>query len=136
MGRGQGRGKETRRTKAAGGWWQRLPAWAGFGGDRRRNARVHSMVRRRHCGGGGAVDACDQRSHWRNGVNNVISVTVLDIEALAARALRASNVIDLNAEAVARSIAAAERDGQRTVGLSYLPTYCDHASCRQVHWDA
>jgi (2R)-3-sulfolactate dehydrogenase (NADP+) len=69
-------------------------------------------------------------------VNDVISVSVLDIEALATRALRASNVSDLNAEAVARSIAAAERDGQPTVGLSYLPTYCDHAACGKVDGNA
>ena len=57
---------------------------------------------------------------------------VAEIEALALRALLASNVSQDNAAAVARSIALAERDGQKIVGLSYLPTYCDHAACGKV----
>ena len=61
-----------------------------------------------------------------------INVSLPEIAALAAEALRASNVSDVNAMAVARSIAAAERDGQEFVGLSYLPTYCDHAACGKV----
>lgn len=54
------------------------------------------------------------------------------IEDLAARALRESDVGTANARSVARSIAAAERDGQQIVGLSYLPTYCAHAACGKV----
>ncbi len=65
-------------------------------------------------------------------MSDTINVSLPDVEALAARALRASNVSDVNAMAVARSIAAAERDGQEFVGLSYLPTYCDHAACGKV----
>jgi (2R)-3-sulfolactate dehydrogenase (NADP+) len=57
---------------------------------------------------------------------------VTEIEALALRALLASNVSENNAAAVAHSIALAERDGQKIVGLSYLPTYCDHAACGKV----
>ena len=59
-------------------------------------------------------------------------LSVGEIEALALRALIASNVSEDNAAAVARSIALAERDGQKIVGLSYLPTYCDHAACGKV----
>lgn len=59
-------------------------------------------------------------------------LSVAEIEALATSALVASNVSRDNAFAVARSIAFAERDGQKTVGLSYLPTYCDHAACGKV----
>jgi (2R)-3-sulfolactate dehydrogenase (NADP+) len=59
-------------------------------------------------------------------------VSLQEIEALAAQALQASNVCEANAMAVAGSIAAAERDGQQIVGLSYLPTYCDHAACGKV----
>ena len=62
----------------------------------------------------------------------LVTVSLAEIEALAARALRASNVGEASALAVARSIAAAERDGQEIVGLSYLPTYCDHAACGKV----
>jgi (2R)-3-sulfolactate dehydrogenase (NADP+) len=61
-----------------------------------------------------------------------VTVSLADIETLAARALRTSNVSTANAKAVARSIAYAERDGQQIVGLSYLPTYCAHAACGKV----
>ncbi|MFP3563011.1 Ldh family oxidoreductase [Paraburkholderia sp. SIMBA_030] len=61
-----------------------------------------------------------------------LTVDLADLETLAARALRASNVGSANANAVARSIAYAERDGQQIVGLSYLPTYCAHAACGKV----
>ncbi|PZO81958.1 MAG: sulfolactate dehydrogenase [Mesorhizobium amorphae] len=54
------------------------------------------------------------------------------IVALGARALERSKVSPENALSVARSIAAAERDGQPIVGLSYLPVYCEHAACGKV----
>ena len=54
------------------------------------------------------------------------------IESLAHRALMGSRVNAANAALVARSIGSAERDGQAIVGLSYLPTYCDHAACGKV----
>lgn len=65
-----------------------------------------------------------------------ISVTFDQIEALSSAALRASGVAQANAAAVAHSIAAAERDGQPIVGLSYLPVYCDHAACGKVDGQA
>jgi (2R)-3-sulfolactate dehydrogenase (NADP+) len=61
--------------------------------------------------------------------------TTLSFEAIVAlgqQALLASNVSPANAASVAHSIAAAERDGQQIVGLSYLPVYCDHAACGKV----
>lgn len=61
-----------------------------------------------------------------------ITLSVAEIEALARRALEACAVSPANALPVARSIAAAERDGQPIVGLSYLPYYCDHAACGKV----
>ena len=60
------------------------------------------------------------------------TLSFAEIEALAAKALTASGVSPANAGPVARSIAAAERDGQAIVGLSYLPVYCDHAACGKV----
>jgi (2R)-3-sulfolactate dehydrogenase (NADP+) len=69
-------------------------------------------------------------------MSDTIAVSLTDVEALATRALQASNVSGANAEAVARSISAAERDGQQIVGLSYLPTYCDHAACGKVDGNA
>ncbi len=59
-------------------------------------------------------------------------VSLAEIENRATTALVASHVSPGNARAVARSIAFAERDGQQIVGLSYLPTYCDHAACGKV----
>lgn len=59
-------------------------------------------------------------------------VSLAEIENRATTALVASHVSSENARAVARSIAFAERDGQQIVGLSYLPTYCDHAACGKV----
>ena len=61
-----------------------------------------------------------------------LRLSVDEIEALARRALEACAVSPENALPVARSIAAAERDGQPIVGLSYLPVYCDHAACGKV----
>ncbi len=61
-----------------------------------------------------------------------IHLTFDEIEQLALRALLANRVRADNAAHVARSIACAERDGQGIVGLSYLPTYCDHAACGKV----
>ena len=58
---------------------------------------------------------------------------VLDITT---RALRASGASALQAGATARSIRDAEADGIRTVGLAYLPTYCDHLACGKVRGDA
>ena len=58
---------------------------------------------------------------------------VLDISS---RMLRASGASPLQADATARSIRDAEADGIRTVGLSYLPTYCDHLACGKVIGDA
>jgi len=65
-----------------------------------------------------------------------MKISVADIETAARRALLSCNVRDSNARAVAHSIMAAERDGQPIVGLSYLPTYCDHAACGKVEGDA
>ena len=61
--------------------------------------------------------------------------TLLQFEqilTLAEGALRGCGVSAGNAASVAHSIACAERDGQAIVGLSYLPTYCDHAACGKV----
>ena len=65
-------------------------------------------------------------------MTGITKLSVDEITDLAIRALMASDVSLSNARAVARSIAAAERDGQEIVGLSYLPTYCAHAACGKV----
>lgn len=69
-------------------------------------------------------------------MSDVTTLTYDEILVMATKALTASNVSAQNAAFVARSIAAAERDGQAIVGLSYLPTYCDHAACGKVDGQA
>ena len=59
-----------------------------------------------------------------------------EVESLSYRMLTASGASHLQASPTARSIRAAEADGIRTVGLSYLPTYCDHVACGKVIGDA
>jgi len=65
-------------------------------------------------------------------VSDTAVLTFDQIVKLSETALLACNVGEANARPVARSIAAAERDGQKIVGLSYLPVYCDHAACGKV----
>jgi len=63
----------------------------------------------------------------------VSSILTLDeVLDLATRMLLASGASPLQTGATARSIRDAEADGIRTVGLSYLPTYCDHVACGKV----
>lgn len=59
-----------------------------------------------------------------------------EVEALSHRMLVTSGASALQAGATARSIRDAEAEGIRTVGLGYLPTYCDHVACGKVAGDA
>ncbi len=63
-------------------------------------------------------------------------LTLDQIEDISRRMLRASGASPLQTDATARSIREAEAEGIRTVGLSYLPTYCDHVACGKVIGDA
>ena len=54
------------------------------------------------------------------------------IEALAHAALRKHGASEVQAAALAAGIAAAERDGQVSHGLMYLPIYCEHLTCGKV----
>jgi (2R)-3-sulfolactate dehydrogenase (NADP+) len=63
-------------------------------------------------------------------------LTLAEVESISRRMLEASGASALQADATARSIRDAEADGIRTVGLSYLPTYCDHVACGKVRGDA
>lgn len=70
---------------------------------------------------------------------NEISSTTLtldEVEALSYRALTAAGASAAQAGPTAGSIRDAEADGIRTVGLAYLPTYCDHLVCGKVVGDA
>lgn len=64
------------------------------------------------------------------------TMSLIDVELLSRRLLAASGASPLQAFATARSIRDAEADGIRTVGLAYLPTYCDHVACGKVIGDA
>lgn len=54
------------------------------------------------------------------------------IETLARTALRRHGASEAQADALAAGIAAAERDGLKSHGLMYLPTYCEHLTCGKV----
>ncbi|MDX1540518.1 MAG: Ldh family oxidoreductase [Geminicoccaceae bacterium] len=57
---------------------------------------------------------------------------VVEIERLAFEALRAAGTVAPAAASLARAVAAAERDGIRSHGLAYLPTYVEHVRCGKV----
>jgi (2R)-3-sulfolactate dehydrogenase (NADP+) len=63
------------------------------------------------------------------------TLTLDAVDDLARRMLVASGASALQAGATARSIRDAEAEGIRTVGLSYLPTYCEHVRCGKVVGD-
>ena len=64
------------------------------------------------------------------------TLTLAEVETLSRKMLVASGASSLQADATARSIRDAEAEGIRTVGLSYLPTYCDHVACGKVNGSA
>ncbi|MEY4174913.1 MAG: hypothetical protein RI900_2078 [Actinomycetota bacterium] len=64
------------------------------------------------------------------------TLSLAEVEALSHRMLLASGASELQAGATARSIREAEAEGIRLVGLSYLPTYCEHVACGKVVGDA
>lgn len=63
-------------------------------------------------------------------MSEVLSVAA--IEALAHEKLAAHGAGERAARALARAIAAAERDGLASHGLAYLPTYCEHLDVGKV----
>jgi (2R)-3-sulfolactate dehydrogenase (NADP+) len=63
-------------------------------------------------------------------------LTLDEVEALSHRLLSAAGASAAQATPTARSIRDAEADGIRTVGLAYLPTYCEHVACGKVVGDA
>ncbi len=64
------------------------------------------------------------------------TLTLAEVESISNKMLIASGASPLQADATARSVADAEAEGIRTVGLSYLPTYCDHVACGKVNGNA
>lgn len=61
-----------------------------------------------------------------------VTLSEADIIALSTRALTAHGASPLQADALARGIAAAEADGLRSHGLMYLGIYCGHLDCGKV----
>ncbi len=60
-------------------------------------------------------------------------LTIEDIEALARRSLERAGATPTAATSVARSVAAAERDGIASHGLAFVPIYCAHLECGKVN---
>ena len=67
---------------------------------------------------------------------NARVLSIADIAAFAAQALCRHGASEGQAAALAAGIAAAERDGLRSHGLMYLPTYCEHLECGKVVGEA
>jgi (2R)-3-sulfolactate dehydrogenase (NADP+) len=65
-----------------------------------------------------------------------VTLTIADIEELAARALVHAGASESNAAPLARAVAQAHRDGIPSHGLAYVPTYCEHVQCGKVVGDA
>jgi (2R)-3-sulfolactate dehydrogenase (NADP+) len=59
-------------------------------------------------------------------------MTLAAVEHLCQRALVSAGTREENAAAVARSTMLAERDGIRSHGLLYVPTYAEHVRCGKV----
>jgi (2R)-3-sulfolactate dehydrogenase (NADP+) len=64
---------------------------------------------------------------------NAKRMTLDEVEALARQALLSAGASATAADAVARSIRLAERDGIRSHGLLYLPIYAEHVRCGKVN---
>ena len=64
------------------------------------------------------------------------TLTLDEVEALSNDALMGAGASPAQARPTARSVRDAESDGIRTVGLAYLPTYCEHLACGKVVGDA
>lgn len=61
-----------------------------------------------------------------------VTMSLDEVESLARRALTKNGTSEANADAVARSIRAAEAAGIRSHGLARLATYCEHARSGKV----
>jgi len=59
-------------------------------------------------------------------------LTVGEIEDIAFRALIAAGTSEANPNLLAHATAASEVDGIASLGLAYIPTYCEHLRCSKV----
>ncbi|WP_170755035.1 Ldh family oxidoreductase [Ruegeria lacuscaerulensis] len=60
------------------------------------------------------------------------TLTLIQIEDLAFRALVAAGTTEANARPLAVATAATEADGVSSHGLAYIPIYCEHVQCGKV----
>lgn len=63
-------------------------------------------------------------------------LSLADIETLTRNALAGSGAEGNQLDQTTSAIVEAEADGIRTVGLGYLPTYCEHLRCGKVNGTA
>ena len=59
-------------------------------------------------------------------------LSLQEVENLATEALVGAGTRLESAQSLARAVMAAERDGIRSHGLLYVPTYCEHVRCGKV----
>ena len=59
-----------------------------------------------------------------------------EVEELAVKALLGSGTLLESAKSMGKAVRAAERDGIRSHGLLYVPTYCEHVLCGKVDGNA
>ena len=59
-----------------------------------------------------------------------------EVEELAVKALIRSGTLLESAKSMGKAVRAAERDGIRSHGLLYVPTYCEHVLCGKVDGNA
>lgn len=55
-----------------------------------------------------------------------------EVEQMTVKALIDSGALPKSAKSMGRAVRAAERDGIRSHGLLYVPTYCEHLQCGKV----
>ena len=59
-------------------------------------------------------------------------MSLAEVESLATEALIGAGTRPESAQSMGRAARAAERDGIRSHGLLYVPTYCEHVKCGKV----
>ncbi|MEX0924062.1 MAG: Ldh family oxidoreductase [Rhodovibrionaceae bacterium] len=69
-------------------------------------------------------------------MTETVTMTEAEVAELAFTALTGAGAREDQARALARAVAAAEREGISSHGLAYLPTYCEHLSCGKVDGQA
>ena len=69
-------------------------------------------------------------------MNDMVTMTLEEIEDLSFRALVAAGTSDSNARPLAVATAQTEADGVASHGLAYIPIYCEHVQCGKVDGNA